>query len=81
METSDTMLQPSLDTHDSPSKDFVSFLTVINTFLCLLSLRVRDMKRWKSAPAVGPYGSEGSVKMEMEIPHSSGVNSQPHAHT
>ncbi|GJU34816.1 hypothetical protein Tco_1183170 [Tanacetum coccineum] len=25
--------------------------------------------------------SEGQVKMEMEIPRSSGVNSQPHAHT
>ncbi|GKD39629.1 hypothetical protein Tco_1259836 [Tanacetum coccineum] len=24
---------------------------------------------------------EGQVKMEMEIPHSSGVISQPHAHT
>ncbi|GKE86451.1 hypothetical protein Tco_1560193, partial [Tanacetum coccineum] len=24
---------------------------------------------------------EGQVKMEMEIPRSNGVNSQPHAHT
>ncbi|GJX06447.1 hypothetical protein Tco_0194379, partial [Tanacetum coccineum] len=39
------------------------------------------LKMISTDPGQSSLDPEDQVKMEMEIPRSSGVNSQPHAHT
>ncbi|GJU08093.1 hypothetical protein Tco_1124523 [Tanacetum coccineum] len=76
--TSDTCT--TLPATQDPSKILDSFSWItINYIVSLtpkmhLKMNLPDRKSVLTDP-------EGQVKMEMKIPRSSGVNSQPHAHT
>ncbi|GJY24080.1 hypothetical protein Tco_0397738 [Tanacetum coccineum] len=79
---SDTLHNPQPLKIPPEDLDFIS--TEINTFLSSLSLReillkmnLPDHRSVLTDPEVHVV----PVEMEMEIPRSSGVNSQPHAHT